>query len=134
MEWFASPDTFNRIFPVSVVVTSSESPVSELSPNNISIVYVGVISMDSHWSVCPSESVMLSVGSKRESGVRVVSLKMRLRVVKLRNAGSFVRRISTVVVAVLLNSPSVIKNSTVRRRLVGSSSKFRKKISPSTAW
>lgn len=134
MEWFASPDTFNRIFPVSVVVTSSESPVSELSPNSISIMYVGVISIDIHWSVCPSESVMLSVGSKRESGVRVVSLKTRVRIVKLRNAGSFVRRICTVVVAVLLNSSSVIKNSTVRRRLVGSSSKFRKNISASMAW
>ena len=103
MEWFASPDTFNRIFPVSVIVTSSESPVSELSPNSISIVYVGVISMDSHSSVCPSESVMSSVGSKRKSGVRVVSLNVRFRVMKLKNAGSFVRRISTVVVAVLLN-------------------------------
>ena len=119
---------------MSVVVTSSESPVSELSPNSISIMYVGVISIDIHWSVCPSESVMLSVGSKRESGVRVVSLKTRVRIVKLRNSGSFVRRICTVVVAVLLNSSSVIKNSTVRRRLVGSSSKFRKNISASMAW
>ena len=90
--------------------------------------------MDSHWSVCPSESVMLFVGSKRESGVRVVSLKTRYCVMKLRNAGSFVRMISTVVVAVLLNSSSVIKNSTVRKRSVGSSSKFWKYISPSMAW